>query len=101
MRSEKGLLAEAPHGQRENAGLPVSSYLLPAASTISTTPLGSSTRKGPFLRTVIVTCDMEPPVKMTSFQTIAQEEKLPPANNQRRGLLWEDHETRYTHKESQ
>src|SRR5258708_13655178 len=37
-------------------------------------------RKGPFLRTVIVTCDMKPPVKMTSFQTIVQKKtfSLPP-----------------------
>src|ERR1019366_3092629 len=70
-------LAEAPQRQRENAVLPVRSYWLPSASAISTTPLGSSTRKGPFLRTVIVTCAMEPPVEMNSFQTIAQEKKLP------------------------
>src|ERR1019366_7394726 len=73
----KGRLAEAPQRQSENAVFPVRSYLLPSASTSSITPLGSSTRKGPFLRTVIVTCAMKPPVKMNSFQTIVQEKKLP------------------------
>src|ERR1700675_152570 len=74
--SQKGLLAEAPQRQRENAVLPVRSYLLPSASTISITPLGSSMRKGPLLRTVIVTCAMKPPVKMSTVQTIAQSESL-------------------------
>src|ERR1019366_3120460 len=73
----KGRLAEAPQRQSENAVFPVRSYLLPSASTSSITPLGSSTRKGPFLRTVIVTCAMKPPVRMNSFQTIVQEKKLP------------------------
>src|ERR1700690_158667 len=59
--SQKGLLAEAPQRQREKAVLPVRAYLLPSASTISITPLGSSMRNGPSLRTVIVTCGMKPP----------------------------------------
>src|ERR1700730_18418005 len=44
-------------------------------------------RKGPFLRTVIVTCDMKPPVKMNSVQTIVQKKKLPVPSTQYPELL--------------
>jgi hypothetical protein len=77
--SQNGRFADAPQRQRENAVLPVKSYLLPSASTISTTPVGSSMRKGPFGRTVIVTWDMKSPVNEVSFQTIADKKKLPAA----------------------
>src|SRR5580765_694659 len=59
--SQNGLVTDPPQRQRENAGLPVRSYLLPSASTSSIEPSGSSTRYGPFLRTVILTAAMWPP----------------------------------------
>src|ERR1700733_12863321 len=62
--SQKGRLADAPQRQRENAVLPVRSYLLPSPSTISITLFGSSMRSEPFFLTVIVTWDMKPPVNI-------------------------------------
>src|SRR5580704_3061525 len=59
--SQNGLFTDPPHRHRENAGLPVKSYLLPSASTSSIEPSGSSTRYGPFFLTVILTAAMKPP----------------------------------------
>src|ERR1700722_1305648 len=59
--SQNGLFTDPPHRHRENAGLPVKSYLLPSASTSSIEPSGSSTRYGPFFLTVIFTAAMKPP----------------------------------------
>src|SRR6185437_10332669 len=61
--SQNGLVTDPPQRQRENAGLPVRSYLLPSASTSSIEPSGSSTRYGPFLRIVILT-GMRPPCSL-------------------------------------
>src|ERR1700674_5026042 len=60
--SQNGLVTAPPQRQRENAGLPVRSYLLPSASTSSIEPSGASTRYGPFFFTVILTAAMDPPV---------------------------------------
>src|SRR5438105_2728803 len=58
--SQKGLVTEPPQRHSEKAGFPVRSYSLPSASTSFTVP---STRYGPFLFTVILTSDMNPPVQ--------------------------------------
>src|ERR1017187_8497031 len=57
--SQNGLFTDPPQRHSENAVLPVKSYGLPSASTISIVPSGASTRNGPFLRTVIFTCAID------------------------------------------
>ena len=55
-----GRVTDPPQRQRENAGFPVKSYLLPSASISSTEPSAASTRYGPFFLTVILTAAMKP-----------------------------------------
>ena len=69
--SQNGFVTDPPQRHRENAGLPVRSYLLPSASTSSMEPSGASTRYGPFFRIVILTAAMKPPSlgkKIAAFQ---------------------------------
>src|SRR5271157_3147408 len=56
--SQNGLFTDPPQRHSEKATLPVKSYWLPSASTSSIAPSGASTRYGPFLRQVILTCAM-------------------------------------------
>src|SRR6478672_5574080 len=68
--SQNGFVTEAPQRQREKAGLPVRSYLLPSASTSSRAPSGASTRYGPFFLIVILTAAMSPPVKRLTREMV-------------------------------